>query len=538
MTTVADQIASELKKAGVEFMFGIPGGPTIPLMEALKKVGIEFILVSNEASGGIMADVVGRLTGIPGVCHATFGPGVTNLSTGIGGALLDRSPLISFTSEQPDALLERTVQMQFDQQEMLKPLTKWTTRLTRENCVETIRKALSLAAAEVSGPVNIALPSDLCSQPAIVSQVDFYSEETNKISKLDPAVMSNACARLQEAKRPLLALGLSAARLCTEDQILNLVNTLGIPVVLTPMAKGLLPEDHPCYAGVLFHAKSDMVADIYSKADLVVGFGYDPIEFNYESWMPEVPIIHFDTVTVDIDPEYTIAGDIVCDLSTSLEQLLTLGKLDTIWDMAQVVDNREAMFEAIYKERKEFSPVEVLKALREALPENGIMTCDVGAHTHLIGQMWKTPGRGLQLMTNGWSAMGFGIPAAIGAKLCKPNVPVVCVTGDGGFLMNCGELITARRYGVNVVFVVLTDAELSLIKVKQRWKEVEPYAIALHDGEFFDAEKFLGVPILTAVNKEQLADVFSKALSHDGPIIVDAQIDGLVYQELTAKSHK
>ena len=172
MTTIAQQLIKSLKAQGVKYVFGIPGGPSIPYMEAMRNNDMEFVLVSNEQSAAIMADVCGRLTGIPGVCHATFGPGATNLATGVGGALLDRSPLIALTTEVKDADLGRRVQMNIDHQALYKPITKWTTRLSGSNLAETMAAAFRIAAAEGPGPVHIGLPANTEARDVVDNSFD------------------------------------------------------------------------------------------------------------------------------------------------------------------------------------------------------------------------------------------------------------------------------------------------------------------------------------------------------------------------------
>jgi acetolactate synthase-1/2/3 large subunit len=147
-------------------------------------------------------------------------------------------------------------------------------------------------------------------------------------------------------------------------------------------------------------------------------------------------------------------------------------------------------------------------------------------------------GSGDLIMTNGWSTMGFGIPAAIGAKLCQPSRMVACVTGDGGFLMNCGELLMARRQGINVVIIVLVDRNYSLIKVKQGWKDLAAYATEVHEGEYFDANKFLGVPVLTARDKDEMKKSLQQAFGVSGPVIIEAIVDGTIYDNLITRNYK
>ena len=176
--------------------------------------------------------------------------------------------------------------------------------------------------------------------------------------------------------------------------------------------------------------------------------------------------------------------------------------------------------------------------MREKLPLDGILTCDVGAHTHLIGQIWEVEDPGMLLMTNGWSSMGFGIPSAIAAKYILPERKVVCVTGDGGFLMMAGEIITARRLGLNVVFLVLADRELSLIRVKQDKKEVPNYGVQLYEGDFINENTFFGVPVKTVRNEKELSSAIEFGFNSSGPAIIEAVINGMEYNHLITEEFK
>ena len=536
-STVAEKLMQALHNSGVRYIFGVPGGSWIPYMEAMHANGIEFILVANEASAGIMADVCARITGIPGVCHGTFGPGATNLTTGVGCAYLDRSPLIALTSEQSDDMLKRTSQMQIDHQALFAPITKWTARLTKDDVPETIHKAIQIAASEVPGPVHIGLPVDLADQ--IASGGDFVSTpKPDEVPVPDSTLLEEVEKLINRAKKPVFAVGLTAARLRLNDLLLAVAQKHTIPVVLTPMAKGMLPEDHPCYAGVLFHALSDHVALTYRQADLVIGIGYDPVEFNYEQWMPDVPLIHLDSSPADIADTYNVACDVVGDLRRALEYIAEMAPVKTDWDFDALGKRREETLNHLEANTNTFGPIAALTILREIMPSDGIMTCDVGAHTHLIGQQWRTPAPGLQIMTNGWSSMGFGVPSAIAAKLCLPDRSVACVSGDGGFLMMAGEMITVRRLNLNVVFVVLADKKLSLIQVKQERKGYKYCGTELYDGDFFGSDHLFGVPVLTARDGNEMREALGKAFAADGPVIVEAVIDGTEYGELIAKTYK
>ncbi len=537
MSRLPTELAKTLKGIGVEYAFGIPGGPSIPYMDAMRMEGIEVITTANEQSAGMMADVIGRLTGVPGVCHATYGPGATNLSTGVGGAYLDRSPMIAFTSEMKVRDWGRKIQMNVDHQAIMTPVTKWTTHLSKESFSETIKKAVEVATSEMPGPVHIGLPADIVDENVEAIGPIQFAPKGNQAS-LDLQLFEKAEELLKKAKKPILAVGLTAYRMGLHEGVRDFAHKNSIPVVLTPMAKGMIAHDDDCYAGTLFHARSDFTAKIYGQADLVIGIGYDSIEFNYEAWMPEVPLIHIDSEPVDITPEYTEVYDLVGNVSEGLERLNTLELPDYEWNLAEVKDNKEQMFRALVPDTGTFTPSDAVTVIREVMPAESILTSDVGAHTHLLGQLWDVQEKGTFIMTNGWSTMGFGIPSAIGAKICKPETPVACVTGDGAFLMNCGDLIVAKRKGLQVVTIVFADKDYSLIKVKQGWKKVDQYATFVQDGEFFDAEKFLGIPVIKVENKSSLKVALEKAFATNGPTIIEAVVDGSIYHDLIIKDYK
>jgi acetolactate synthase-1/2/3 large subunit len=528
--TIAEYIANQLFNQGVRYVFGIPGGPSIPYMEAFKEAGIEFILTSNEASAGIMADVTARLTGIPGICHATFGPGATNISTGIGGALLDRSPVIVFTSEISDIMINRTTQMNINHQKLFEPLTKATFRLNHDNVVTVMESALKLCKGSYPGPVHIGLPSDISDIGIEVGPSTGYIQENvnyhNNIQK--------TISLLEKSRRPLLAVGLTAARFGLKDELMLFLETYKMPVVVTPMAKELIPVDHPCYAGVLFHSLSDYLEDIYEKTDLVIGIGYDQVEFNYEAWMPDVPLVHFDIRETDI-PSKINNIQYNGPVSEWFDMLENLDPLSIVFDENAIKVIRNEMSSVYNGFTSHFGPAAALRVLQDELPEDVILTSDVGSHLHLIGQFWNTHDNGKLIITNGWSGMGFGIPSAMAAQMNFPDATVVCITGDGGFLMMAGEIVTMRRYNLPVIVVVFSDGELNLIKIKQSWKELPAYGTLLYQSDLFGADIFMGIKVLRADSADGMRKAVIEALSVNEPVIINAVIDPEDYKWLIVR---
>ncbi|WP_319479412.1 thiamine pyrophosphate-binding protein [uncultured Draconibacterium sp.] len=543
MSTVAEVFAHTLKEIGVRYVFGVPSGNMIDYVEALRKEdGIDFILVGHEATAAFMAGVCGRLTGVPGVCFATFGPGATNLSTGVGGAQLDRFPLLAFTDEMPDELLKRTVQMNINHQQLFFPITKWTTRLNQNNVEEIILKGAGIATDDLPGAVHIGIPAGIGRDPVqkVKAEVDYLRLQKKRWSPLVADQISKVEKLIQKSKKPVLAVGLSAVHAQVSEQLIALAEKLQVPVVLTPMAKGLFPESHSLYAGVLFHALSNQVAKVYSQTDLVIGIGYDPVEFNYEDWMPDVPLIHIDQQEADVAtgkiPEVV---NVLGALEVALNELLKLDVNPKAWDRQFLKENMQRIVKKLTPESGSFGPLAVVDELRKVLPDEGILTVDVGAHLHLVGQQWRTPKPEKLLMTNGWSSMGFAIPAALAAKLCNPDLSVVSLMGDGGFLMMAGELATAKRLNLNIVFVVIYDDCLSLISLKQSKKQFDSgYGTDLNVLSVEPTNHYFGVPVVRVTNRDEYRSALDKAFSADGPLVIEAVVNNKEYDELVLHPNK
>ena len=537
--TVATELVETLRDLGVRYVFGVPSGGWTDYMEALRVTdGIDFILTTHEGAAGMMADVCGRLTGVPGVCFGTYGPGATNLATGVGEALLDRSPMIALTDEMPAPMRGRTTQMGIDHQALFKPLTKHTTRLRPEAVREILEDAARNALTPRRGPVHVGLPTDLSAKAA--GRGAGAVAEPPLAPRAADALLDEAARRIAAARKPLMAIGLGAVRAGVGDKAVALAEAHGMPVVLTPMAKGVLGEDHPLYAGVLFHALSDMVGETHRQADLVLAVGYDPVEFNYESWLPErAALISLDDAPADIDRAgYDLAVDAAGDIGASLDRLIRAPTGTSDWDLGALAARREAMFARLAPSNRGFGPRAALAVLREVLPPDGIMTCDVGAHTHLIGQLWRTPTPGAQIMTNGWSTMGFGVPAAIAAKLVFPDKAVCAVVGDGGFLMTAGEIATAVRYQISFVTVVLTDNDLALIRIKQQKKRYPIYGTPVRAQGAIGGPDIFGARVITAFDPQAFRAALIQAFAADGPTIVEAVVDSGEYDDLVLHKDK
>ncbi len=529
MTNV-ETIVRMLEQAGVRWVFGIPSGPVLPLIEALGRSPVEFVLTASETSAGFMAATVGQLTGVPGACAATVGPGATNLTTGVGCAWLDCAPALAITCNVSSPWLQRRIQMRIDHNALFRPLTKATFALRADDVAERMAEALALAVAEPPGPVHLDLPEDVgvalsagepparpAASPPASTAPSALDDEANE-------ARAALAAALSRSRRPLVMTGLTFTRSDAADSLLRFIEAHQLPFVSTLHAKGCLPESHPNCGGVIGRARRTDVQRLLDRADLIVAVGYDPIEINYEEWVGETPVFHLSTMPAEEDPRVRFVFNRGGDLDSALRRLEDLPPAANDWTAGELADHRGRLERELRPDNSGFAAHDVLDALRAALPKDGILAYDVGAHTHQIATQWHTDLPKTLLATNGWSSMGFGMPAAYAARMVHPERAVVGVVGDGCFQMTAGELALARRRNLAVPVIVLNDGWLGLMKVKQERREFPLSGVAL-GGRVDSPPHYFGVPCRGAENLEELKAAIQWGLNLDGPSVIEAFID-------------
>ena len=532
MRNNAEIVVDVLERTGIRYVFGYPGGQNARFIEAMHGSNVEFVLVTHEACAGFMADVYGRLTGRPGACLSTLGPGATNMTTGVGNAFLDRVPLLAFTAQMGKSWHGRTVQMHIDHGKLYAPITKWTTPLETGKVYATMKKALEIALRERPGPVHLDVPEDMAEESSAESPGEF-GVTPDKVAPFDSKALEKAMVLIQKAQFPLVAVGLSMNRALATGDLREFVEKHRLPVVSTLMAKGQIQEEDAQFVGVLGRACREIVAEYYKPVDLIIAIGYDPVEINFEDWVRKgVPLIHIDTVRADIDPGYPVPWEVIGDIREILRALDKMPLLNHEWDLQALRSHRQKLHDALTPDQKHFSPHHVLQAMRQILPSNGMLAVDVGAHTHLIGQLWETRGPGNFLVSNGWSSMGFAIPAAISAKLIRPERPVVACVGDGGFLMMVGEISTAVRLKLPVIFVVLRDNVLSLIKVKQSRRKFQNDGVGIFTSDYRSSDNLFGAKVVTVREEDSFREAFKQGLRGEGPLVIEAVVDPAEYDQL------
>ena len=526
----SELIVRILKMAGITHGFGIPSGNVLPLMEAMRLHDLPFVLTAHEGSAGFAADVMGRMTGAPGLGIATLGPGATNLATGVGNAWLDRSPMIAITCNLNTDQHGRRIQMYIDHHQLFAPITKASLSLREGSVAETVAEAVRIAMSEPMGPVHLDLPEDVAVAPATENLPELAAPD--RIAPVSGADIRTGIDILATAKRPIAVIGANAMRMRDSGLLRAFIDRHGIPFVSTTMTKGLIDEDHPLSAGCIERARRQIQRAFLRKADLIVGLGYDTIEVEYEAWIGDTPLLQIDIEKVDIAPSVQLRAEVTGDLDTSLAAFSEADAIGNDWAASEVSAHRTQFQTALRPDVANFAPHQAIDIVRDVLPSNGILTFDVGAHTHQIASQWTAHAPRQCHITNGWSSMGFGLPAAIAAKIARPDLPIVCLIGDGCFQMTCGELATAKRMGLCLPVVVLDDRWLGLIRVKQERRQLTVYGTALQEEEYLDPPAhYFGVPAIGVRDGNALRAALAAALEADGPTVIEAVVDAAHYSE-------
>jgi acetolactate synthase-1/2/3 large subunit len=306
----------------------------------------------------------------------------------------------------------------------------------------------------------------------------------------------------------------------------------GLPFATTTMAKGMIDEDHPLSLGCIERSCRQIQRSLLRSADLIVGTGYDTIEVEYEAWIGDTPLLAVDIEPPDVAPSVRLVHQAVGDLDASLSRLLATPAAANAWEPDALAAHRRTFQAALRPASAAFTAHAAIDAVRRALPHDGLLSFDVGAHTHQIASQWSAHAPKTFQITNGWSSMGFGLPGAIAAKLARPRAPVVCVLGDGCFQMTCGEVATAKRLNLALPVVVLDDKWLALIKVKQIRRQYKLYGTELQAEDYAaPPAHYFGVPAVGVRGPDALETAVRQALTADGPTVIEAVVDSEHYLE-------
>ena len=542
MTTAA-AVAKALAEAGIERVFGLPGGEVLVLIDELRRAGVDFILMRHEANAGIAAAVHGKLRGQPGVVLATLGPGAANLMLPLASAYLDQEPLLAITAQLPDEFPASHTHQLLPLHDTYRPVCRLVDKITAENAGSLVPRALAACMERPFGAAYLTLSArealKTSAGPPFVGDRRPVGPPFmgGRHQLADARAKAAELARvLEKAEHPLVLIGLGIDT-ANAPRIRQWLTNWNLPVAVTPKVKGIVDETAANFIGVISGMAADgLMVDALKASDCLIGLGLDPVEID-KLWHAELPI-HWLLEAPNV-------GGIV---PPGVELVDHAPVLDALG--GQTAPRKwELPFAGFQKKRRDLLtararrggssdppvtmwPGDIIRALADAVPASTIVTTDVGSHKYLFGQFWPSRHPGTFWMSNGLSGMAYGLGAAIGAKLARPDATVLAAVGDGGFSMNAQELETSERVGAPFITVVLEDGSYSLIKLAQEGRKLEPYRMDFRPIDTVKMAEACGVAALRTSNPDELATAVRQAVEQGSSLVVGVPVNYADYKLL------
>lgn len=548
MITTAAAVAKALAKAGIDRVFGLPGGEVLVLIDELRRAGVDFVLMRHEANAGIAAAVYGKLRGQPGVVLTTLGPGAANLMLPLSSAYLDQEPLLAISAQLPDEFPPSHTHQLLPLHENYLPICRMVGKILHHNADELVPRALAACMERPFGAAYLTLSAREATKAAVESGPPFPGGLSGSSPVADARVhATDLRRRLESAARPLVLIGLGI-HTANVARIRQWLNQWNLPVAVTPKVKGTVDEAAANFVGVIGGMAADgLMVDALKESDLLIGLGLDPVEID-KLWHAELPI-HWVLEAPNVGG-IVPAGVELVDHADMLDALIAQPP-PRRWaePFADTQEKRRALLTAPSRKGGSSAfapgasadkldppatmwPGDIIRALADAVPASTIVTTDVGSHKYLFGQFWPSRHPGTFWMSNGLSGMAYGLSAAIGAKLARPDVPVLCAVGDGGFSMNAQELETAERVGAPFITVVLEDGSYSLIKLAQEGRKLEPYRMDFRPIDTVKMAESCGVTALRTANPDELATAVRRAVDGRRSLVVGVPVNYADYKLL------
>ncbi|HMB56570.1 MAG TPA: acetolactate synthase 2 catalytic subunit [Arenimonas sp.] len=524
--TGAQWLLQALEAEGCDLMFGYPGGAIMPVYDALVDSPIRHILVRHEQGAALAADGYARASGKVGVCLATSGPGATNLLTGIANAYLDSIPMVAITGQVQTLVMGTDAFQEVDVFGMSLPVVKHSYVVRRaEDVYATVREAFAIARSGRPGPVLIDLPKDVAVASAPARAPHYRTCAPNAD---EPEALMRARALLAQAQRPLLYVGGGVGMADAEWALRSLMRSTGLPAVYTLKGLGAVDPDAPFNLGMLGMHGNPAANHAVQECDLLIVAGArfdDRATGKLATFAPNAKVLHLDIDAAEIGKlrraDVGLGGKLAEQLP-ALAQPLHI----TAWQQhcramkTQHAERYDAPGDGV------FAPA-LLRQLSEAGGGRLIVASDVGQHQMWVAQHWRVNRSAAHLSSGGLGTMGFGLPAAIGAQLAKPDARVICVSGDGSIMMNIQELATLKRYGIPVKIVLLDNSSLGMVRQWQELFFAERYSeVDLSDNpDFAELARAFGIPAFTVERRDQVADAIARLLGDEGPLLCHVKID-------------
>ena len=510
LANLASTLLGMLKDEGVKRIFGIPGGgSSLALIEAAGRAGVEFVLTRTETAAAIMAAVTGEMTATPGVLLTGVGPGATSAVNGIAYASLEKAPVILIT-DGPASSPHQAL----DQNSLYEPITKLQGRLRSTDGPETFARAIETAMTPPWGPVQLDLTAGDAAAPV--------TSGTARISRAHPPLPSDEALEiarklLSEANKPIILAGLEARQNNAPQSLQVLANALGCPVLTSYKASGVLPSSHESFAGLFTGAAAE--SSLIHEADLIVFFGFDAIEIIPGEWPYICPIVDLcvaDSTPMPKSPDVRVTGDLNRITSALVSDLKS-----SDWEVEVIKKARKTISQASILRGNDHTAQSAIETAASLVPAGTRLTVDAGAHMFAALGFWPAEEAFGVFKSNGLSTMGYALPAAIALALEKPERPVLAVTGDGGMMMCLTELTTAIEHNCDITVLVINDAALSLIDIKQQRQQYRNSGVRYPGTDFARTAESLGCKAWRVDVNGRLAAALKDAIAFKGPSLVD-----------------
>ena len=522
----SDLFIKALENEKVKFIFGLPGEENIDLLDSISRSNIRFILTRHEQGAAFMADAYGRITGNPGVCLSTLGPGATNLLTGVANAHLDKVPLVAITGQASRERLHKESHQNVNTIALFSGITKYNLPvIVADTIPEIVRKAFNVSTQEQPGATHIQLSEDVAA--ADTNFNGLLEPTTTELSYVPSDLIKRAAQAINSSLNPIILAGNGVIRRKSWDSLARFVNRTGIPLVTTFMAKGILPYDHPKNLFAVGGKPYPKGMRPLHSSDFIIAIGFDLVEYDPVIWNEDKArlILNINTYPLETDSHFQCEFDLTGEIGRTLDDLAELVnvRVDTT-----LHDNiRKRRLEEMQSSRIEFEsiPKEVMRVLTEHTNDNSMVISDVGLHKVWVSRWYHPKNAGKTIIYNGFASMGASLPACIAAKLTLPDHEVIGIGGDGGFLMNIQEMETAYRLGLDFVYIVFNDRRYSLIEKKQVDMGFKPEFISFTNPDFSMLASSFKANHYFVKGKGEFLDIFTEARNKSGVNLIEVYLE-------------
>jgi acetolactate synthase-1/2/3 large subunit len=537
MATTAEAFAAFLVSRGVRRIFGVPGASSsLEVIEACRRRHIDFVLTHRGEAAALMAATDGDLLARPGVCLSGLGPGALSLVRGAAHAFLDRAPLLLLTERASRSHLHLSLHQTLDHLQLFEAVTKMGATLTAPRAERLFARAWEEALEAPAGPVHLDLPAD---EAGKMLRGRGHPVRSRRPSAPSPSAIRTAARFLSRRGRIVTIAGLGSRGPREARALQDLVEHLGCPILSTPKAKGVVPEDHPLAAGIFAGGRLEE-EELLAKADGVLAVGLDPVELLPRHWRASLPVVSLMGYRCGPAP-YEAAAEVVADLPMSLEAFRQALPPGGGWGLAEWA-TRGASFKArarrLLTEASQgrggggIAPHRVVEIAREAFPRTTLLSVDSGIHASVAAIFWETYEPKGYLCSGGLDTMGYALPAALAAKLARPDRPVLALLGDGGFALSLPDILTAARLRLGITAVVFVDEWLGVTRALQERRRFAPTGAFLGGLNLPGLAESFGVLGTAVEDEEALRSALKDAVGTSQPAIIAARVRAGGYRKL------